>query len=222
MTYRDALQSLSSNSERVLSQLAERYLAGAITLDTLADVAGPLLAAANVRGWQLGQLSLAGYIATVTGQPGPAPVPPPNHYATPHRLSSAVYTAMDQGIASEELRDYGLMRIKRLARSEPVEAAQRSYSAAMQRSSRVRGWVRSVEPDGCQLCQWWSREGRVWPAEHPMPTHKGCMCEQIPVMRERIQSTQHTRALAHDRRVAANTEYYRRQQQDLQSREAAQ
>lgn len=67
---------------------------------------------------------------------------------------------------------------ERLARSEAVQAAQRSYGSTMSKSRAVRGWVRDIEPDACQLCQWWARDGQVWPADHTMPTHTGCTCAQ--------------------------------------------
>ena len=66
----------------------------------------------------------------------------------------------------------------RLARSEAVQAAQRNYGTTMGKSRAVSGWVRDIEPDACELCQWWQRDGQVWPAQHVMPTHPGCTCAQ--------------------------------------------
>ena len=60
----------------------------------------------------------------------------------------------------------------------------------MSRSQLVEGWTRSVS-GACQLCNWWSRDGRVWPKDHTMPRHKGCRCTQNPVLVERVKPVQH-------------------------------
>lgn len=86
-------------------------------------------------------------------------------------------------------------QVARLARCEPLEAAQKASHEAMQQQPLVEGWIRHMDADPCQLCVWWWREGRVWPKAHPMPTHKGCNCQPKVVLREHIQSTGYTRRL---------------------------
>lgn len=68
-----------------------------------------------------------------------------------------------------------LMQLERLSLNAPLDAAQNAYSAALAGSS-AQGWVRQMDADPCQLCRWWWREGRVWPADHAMPHHSGCEC----------------------------------------------
>lgn len=88
------------------------------------------------------------------------------------------------------------VRLTRLARSEPMATAQRATGEAMQRQPLVEGWVRELHHGACQLCVWWSREGRAWPKAHPMPRHTGCLCSQRVVLRTSIKSTGFTRQLA--------------------------
>ena len=65
-------------------------------------------------------------------------------------------------------------RVARLGRAEPLSTAAGVYSKDIAASEVTTGWIRQRDPDPCQLCTWWWREGRVWPKDHPMPTHPGC------------------------------------------------
>lgn len=98
-----------------------------------------------------------------------------DHFMTPERLSKAVDTALT-------IPEQAVTRLTRLANAEPIEAAQRSIGDMIRRSPAVNGWERVLEPNACELCQWWHRDGRVWPPNHSMPTHKGCTCAQRPVL----------------------------------------
>ena len=53
-----------------------------------------------------------------------------------------------------------IMQLKRLALNAPLEAAQTAASTAISQSG-ASGWVRQMDPDPCQLCRWWYRDGRV-------------------------------------------------------------
>jgi hypothetical protein len=88
------------------------------------------------------------------------------------------------------------MRLERMARAEPLEATQVATIDAIQQQELVEGWTRQMDADPCQLCQWWWREGRIWPKEHPFQSHKGCNCQPKIVVAEHIESTQFTRRLA--------------------------
>lgn len=70
------------------------------------------------------------------------------------------------------------MKLGRLALAESIEAARAVTTSLMRGSERVDGWIRQLDSDPCELCTWWHRDGRVWPADHEMPTHKGCACAQ--------------------------------------------
>ena len=101
--------------------------------------------------------------------------------------------------------DTAVMQLDRLARSLVAKAAQREVLHQTRVGAErgyVRGWRRDVEPGGCQLCRWWSRDGRVWPAEHTMPTHPGCRCTPTPVLtRQAIKSVDARPSTAHWNRI---------------------
>src|SRR5699024_11600567 len=77
----------------------------------------------------------------------------------------------------------------RLALSEAVDSARAVCAEYMQGTRQVDGWVRQLDSDPCELCRWWHRDGRIWPASHTMPAHKGCACAQ------RWRSEEHTSEL---------------------------
>lgn len=89
------------------------------------------------------------------------------------RLSQAVATILDTDTL-EALE----MRLGRLGLAEAIESARGTTQEIMARTAEVDGWVRQMDADPCELCRWWWRDGRIWPASHTMPTHKGCACAQ--------------------------------------------
>ncbi|OBB42698.1 hypothetical protein [Mycobacterium sp. 852002-51961_SCH5331710] len=107
------------------------------------------------------------------------------------RLTKAATTLLDTARASEVPEKI----VGRLGRAEPLNTAARTYSDSIRESGLTKGWTRHMDSDPCQLCRWWWREGRIWPAEHPFQTHPGCACVPRPVWAENIQSTQYTRRL---------------------------
>jgi hypothetical protein len=76
------------------------------------------------------------------------------------------------------------MRLERMAHNEVYTATQDQRTDTLAADERATGWVRGMNADACQLCRWWWREGRVWDAEHVMPTHTGCKCWQEPQFTE--------------------------------------
>lgn len=99
-------------------------------------------------------------------------------------------------------------RLERLGRSEVAETGQNALHAALQTTEGVEGWRREMEPGACQLCQWWWREGRIWPKAHPMPKHKGCECTPEIVVAEAgtILETEKTKRMARAAAKAAGYE----------------
>lgn len=93
------------------------------------------------------------------------------------RFDSALSTILDGEVEAVA------MRLGRLALAEAIESARTVSAQYMRGSKKVSGWIREVDSDPCQLCTWWWWEGRVWPAGHSMPTHKGCACAQRWVRR---------------------------------------
>lgn len=98
----------------------------------------------------------------------------------PDRDPESNVNAVNTILEDDEGQD---MRVARLVRGEITDAAHSTYTATLETIPHVTGWKRGLESDACQLCRWWSRNGRVWPKDHRMPRHTGCMCHQIPVTR---------------------------------------
>lgn len=106
------------------------------------------------------------------------------HHLNQGRIRTAVTTILDDlDVEDDESVEHMITRMERLARAEAIESAQAGYGKGMARSKKVEGWIRDLESNACELCQWWSRDGRVWPANHVMPTHPGCACAQEFVVR---------------------------------------
>ena len=174
----------------------------------------------------------AGYVAqadrlteaarTITRAPAPPPAPPPGIPPLPTELGPRLQeiarrnrlglpvpdspqrrwidTASRQ---AGDARQTAETRLTRLARSEPMDKAQRGYGEAIRQDSRTEGWKRGLELDACELCTWWDRDGRIWPKDHVMPTHKGCACVPVPVVGQRVQRVGASARWASDERRAA-------------------
>lgn len=109
---------------------------------------------------------------------------------TTARLGKAVDTLADvieRPESPQKAAEQDLDRVERLARDEPVEAAQRGYLDGLRIESlenpegeRVTGYRRGLNPDACQLCFWLWKEGYVYPVDMPMHRHTGCRCLPLP------------------------------------------
>lgn len=124
------------------------------------------------------------------------------------RYSKAVATILSDGMT-----DQAIMRTGRLALAESMDAARAEAAELMKGQRRVAGWTRQLDSDPCELCTWWARDGRVWPALHTMPTHKGCACAQswVRVASASIRSLSTRGTTASEQRSAAGTLAERRQ-----------
>lgn len=73
---------------------------------------------------------------------------------------------------------------ERLARDEPIAAAQSGYQDVLAEAG-VTGYRRAINPDACELCQWLQKShlrpgGFVYPINQPMYRHTGCRCLPEP------------------------------------------
>lgn len=197
--YEETIRRLGEKSSEILLQLWAAVEAGELPVSDFPEVAAQVLAVANNHGRSAAELALNGYMTAATGE---VTVPAPFAVVddTP-RLTTAMAT-----IAASQADT--VMQLGRIGLAEPLEAAARRFSDGIARSPRATGWVRQMEPDACQLCRWWWREGRVWPKEHPFQTHKGCTCNPLPTVAEGIESTMYTRKLERARVAQENTEKY--------------
>lgn len=185
--YQEALLALAAESKAAalalwpqVDQLGDNLFAAAL---------GAVVAAYNGRATSLAATAFAAQVSIATATPTPVALAAVADDTD--RLAKAATTVLDVARASEVPEAI----VGRLARSEPLNTAARTYSATIATSPLVQGWTRQMDADPCQLCRWWWRNGRVWPKEHPFQTHTGCACVPRPVWVKSIQSTQFTRRL---------------------------
>lgn len=194
--YEETVRQLGEHSKTILLQLWEAVERGDLSLDDFPEVAAQILAVANERGRSAAEVALNGYMTAATGEVTvPVPLPPVDDT---ERLVKAMAT-----ITASDLDT--VMQLGRIAFAEPLEAAANRFSEGVANHPQASGWVRQLEPDACELCVWWWREGRTWPKEHPFQTHKGCTCNPLPTTDEEIPSTMYTRKLERAREAEANT-----------------
>ncbi|WP_347957090.1 hypothetical protein [Gordonia aichiensis] len=183
MAYRDTLQALAAESEQTILAAYHSYLEGLLDREETVRIIAHLIAEANGRARSLADMAMAAQMMIELQEPLPVSgVPYPDDVP---RLTKAADTVLTVAEASEVPEAI----VARLARSEPLEAAAEAATDAMVRSGLTKGWIREKSANACQLCEWWWREGRVWPAEHPFQHHKGCTCSPRPVLREGIRET---------------------------------
>lgn len=196
MSFQTILGKLSSDTERMLARMWASTESGDLTQDEFIRLAANLIQVARSKGQAAAWLAFRAFLETHVGQVVPIDALGSDDQLT--RLEDALRTITDAGGNT-------LARLARLARNEPVDAATTELSNRMA-DSRVSGWRRKLEPDACELCRWWSREGRVFQTSHKMPRHTGCTCHQQPVFNERTSNFQTTQQ-ANDaaRRTAAQS-----------------
>lgn len=176
MSFEDVLAKLETNTAAAVLSVLEGFTTGALDRAATAELIGIIVATANAQGAAAAELSVLAWVDSLGGAPAlPANVPALAHYLDDGRLTAAAHTILEG--AEAEL----VTRMGRLASSEPVEAAQRTYGEAIERSGRATGWTRKLNRNACQLCSWWARDGAVWPLTHTMPTHNSCKCIPEPV-----------------------------------------
>ncbi|MFC9994673.1 hypothetical protein [Nocardia sp. NPDC127526] len=182
MGYQDKLLALGDVAEKAVLAVYARFESGELSHDEAVAAIAAVVAKSNSRAAALAALSLASSLMEQLG--APVEVQPVMRPAKElGRLQRAAATTLAVAARS----DAPAAIVARLARAEAYESAARAFSEGIAKDKRVEGWVREVEPDGCELCTWWWREGRVWPADHQMPTHKGCRCAPNPVVRDDIK-----------------------------------
>ncbi len=203
--YQAQTESLAEATAIRVAGVYEALRAGYLTEDEAQQLIAAAVNTANATSFSLADAYIAMQIEHATGTPTPTTGVLPLDDV--ERLIQAVHTIFEDMVQQAEAhiaattspavdpaRTAG-MRLERLARSEPLESGQKASVAAMTEQPLVEGWTRQTDADPCQLCQWWAREGRIWPKNHPFPSHKGCNCQPKIVLAQRIRPTQYTRRL---------------------------
>lgn len=183
MSYFEKLDAHAKATEAKALRILELFQAGKISKTETIGTMAALLSKANITAVALADYSLAATITLQTGVVTPALGV--NLQSGGTRAKRAIKMILDTPTADADMA----MRIGRLAHSEPLSAAARATDRAMSGQRLVEGWTRLLDPNPCQLCRWWWRDGQVWPKNHPMPRHKGCQCIQQPVFEEKTFSS---------------------------------
>ncbi|MCG7426032.1 hypothetical protein MHY20_00100 [Helcobacillus sp. ACRRO] len=172
MTFTDLLERMQDGPRKAAEGIAAAYLDGEFTSIDEAARALARVASTSIESAQiLGQAACRDILLTIGETPSAtaAPLPLVDH--------ARLITASTTCLSTEHT---AVMAAGRMVTAELVRAAQDAFHRQMQDSEKVTGWKRGMESSACQLCEWWSREGRVWPKDYPIQTHKGCTCRQIP------------------------------------------
>ncbi|TXI50192.1 hypothetical protein [Mycolicibacter arupensis] len=208
--YQRALLGLADRTQRATLVAHDEHLAGNVAEDIAVEVMAEVVNAAIGAAVGLADRWLARQIEHALRRPVPSiGLPPKDHTG---RLRKAFRTIFGRRREQEIDDDESRMQTGRVGHSEPLEAGQRATTEAMQQHPMLQGWVRQFDDDPCQLCQWWARDGRIWPADHPMPTHKGCNCSQRIVLAENIKETLYTKRL-HREQAPDGTQFPREGEQ---------
>ena len=186
MSYADTLKRLAADSERQALAVYRLFVEDRLDRDDTINLIATMIARANGRARMLADYAIP--VDLIIQLQEVVPVTGVDVPDDTSRLTKAASTVLGTAEAS----DVPEAIVARLARSEPLEAAAKSYSEAMVRSGRTKGWTRQLSGKACQLCRWWSRDGRIWPAEHPFQHHKGCTCTPKPVVAPNIRETVRT------------------------------
>lgn len=175
------LGKLGDRTARQVVDVLEQVVSGTIPASDLPELAVILMELGGDQAAALTVSELAAELAAIVGPS--ADLPSLSHASGNVNRSKALQAT--QTIMAGDAAEHA-MRLERLSRSVVAEAGQRGRTSALRSSTLVEGWTRGLDSDSCELCGWWSRGGRVWPKDHHMPTHPGCTCVQVPVVRSDI------------------------------------
>lgn len=175
----DAWAELGQRAGDDAVELVRRLLETGASLEEIADALAVLVGAHNSAAGAVAEALAAEQLAAWGAAAPPDSATGLAHQLNADRLRQAAGTVLER-LDLADLATLATVEIgaERLARAEAVKAAQANYGSTMASSEDTGGWVRQLEPDACQLCRWWSRDGKTWPSDHPMPTHTGCTCAQ--------------------------------------------
>lgn len=198
LKFEDMLEQLGDQGRRAVMDTYALLEQGLIDRATFLAVTSDLLQHINERGSVYGQLSYQQVRSILLdAAPEISTAPAPIVSTRPAKISESLATILD-GDQDEIER-----RLERLGYVLPMESTHGGYAAALQRDPVATGWQRGLDAGACELCQWWARDGRVWPKDHPMPTHKGCKCQQIPAVGD-VAPTEYTAKRQRSEQAIAN------------------
>lgn len=179
MNITEALATIRDSAGASAEQLFRQLRTAGVTDEAAARAIATRVAASNLKAGAYGE-ALAGKSLHTLGTRAPRlPASSIAHAADRTRLTDAAATILGRiDPTDRSTLERAAMEVARLGSSEAVATTQQTYREGMTRSGAVNGWTRALEADACDLCEWWERDGKVWPLDHDMPTHPGCCCGQ--------------------------------------------
>lgn len=185
MTYQSTLTSIRTDCDQKVMEAWRLYGLGRISKPQFAQLAAAIIAQSSSKAAAVADISLSVELVKMTANiHAPLGVLPRGY--DQQLFEKGMVTLLADADAGEDIT----ARLSRFALNAPLDAATTAYSDGIKASKSVEGWVRQMDADPCQLCRWWWREGRVWPADHSMPHHKGCECTQRIVTVEKAAPVQ--------------------------------
>jgi hypothetical protein len=142
------------------------------------SVLEPLLYHAGTEAEALGRAELARMMSRITGEPITAHLHAGGQ--TPLLKRARIADALRTTIADPDAASL-VKRLERLTYSDPLAIAQSALTDSMKRHKQITGYVRVLNNEACELCQWLAKDGYVYPSEQPMHQHPGCLCTARPV-----------------------------------------
>jgi hypothetical protein len=174
--YQGRNERLVSSTQRRVAAVFAAYESGQITNAEARTLIASILHHANGAAVGMADRFIADQIEKAARVPVPALGHAPERGLG--RLHDAVGTILAEAAGWQAGdTDSPLMRLRRLGRSEPLHHGHKSASVAMKRHKAVRGWVRAMDANACQLCEWWYRDGQIWSDDTPFQSHPGCNCQ---------------------------------------------
>lgn len=201
MAYKELLDSLAGTTEERVAQVYFLLESGDITADEAQAVIASIIGKANLKAASLATASLAATLSLQMGLPVPVTLAP----GLPAGKVEALKLAVSTIVGTPDDKADAVMRIRRLGRLEPIDAAANAYSEGISRSPVVKGWSRGLSASPCALCRDWAQGGKVWPSSHKMIHHKGCTCTQQPITKERATNASAPRRNRNSRSAAARS-----------------
>lgn len=191
--YQAQTEALAASTVAQAGAVVAAWQAGQLSTPEAGQLVAAVVVAANATAATLADSYVSASIEQAAGVPVPAAGLPPRDDTD--RLTEAVLTILDdpkepepddepeaEESDDEEPVDTVTMRIERLARSEPLEAAQNHAVDVMAAQPRVIGWRRVLDADPCELCQWLAANGRVFRTTTTFKQHPNCNCQPEPVL----------------------------------------
>lgn len=196
-----ALAQLGENTQRTVLQSYDNMRSAGLSNADMTDALTPMLhaAALEARGMSAAEIArlvaadlgggIADYLGGDLGDGDSTATQKALRTVLLSQQAESTGTDTDTGTAaalrkadeSDQTEEIRRERLSRLAAAIPMQAGQEQTSRSMRDTPEVTGWVRVIESDACELCQWLYRGGQVYSKERSLTTHPGCECSARPV-----------------------------------------